>query len=488
MVRPIGILMSSRALLIGSLTLVALAMVILTGATVWSQHVNRSYTARADMAYRQALQVVRLEAATLSAQSVEGQGRQTLSRMAAAYLATIHEEDGLLGGEGPHAPHQSEERRSALRLIEAIAANGRSVPDITVVRALAGAIAKRELREAMQARNDAEAVARQTRIIVIAVAVGLLLLSLGLIVVFQRQLVVPLRKLGAGTQDLTQARQRDRLVPQGLSEIRTLITHFNDMANAVEARVAERTSSLQRANADLAAVDRRRRLFLAKVSHELRSPVTAIRGEAEVSLRHCRSPDDMREALMHIEQNTLFLQRRLDDLLNLARAEDARLPMVTTRVDPFALVHKTCDVVMAYAKISNVEIDARAVPDAVAEGGFVSGDADRLQQALIAVIDNAIKFSPPDGTITLAAAMGDGAAVLTISDEGPGVDEADLAQIFDPYVQSHTGRSLGGTGLGLSLARWIIAAHDGTISARNVRRGSDGAEGLCVTMQLPIVG
>ena len=179
-----------------------------------------------------------------------------------------------------------------------------------MVRALAGASAKRELREAMQARNDAEAVARQTRIIVIAVAVGLLLLSLGLIVVFQRQLVVPLRKLGAGTQDLTQARQRDRLVPQGLSEIRTLITHFNDMANAVEARVAERTSSLQRANADLAAVDRRRRLFLAKVSHELRSPVTAIRGEAEVSLRHCRSPDDMREALMHIAQNTVFLLPR----------------------------------------------------------------------------------------------------------------------------------------------------------------------------------
>ncbi len=483
---------SLRALVIGGFTLVAAGMMILTGATIWSQHIDRSYAARADMAYRQALLVTRLELAALTAGAAGDAGRDRLAANAAQYLATIEDERRLLGDAEPEAAHQAQELASARRLIEAIGAAGGAAgqpADLARVRALASAIAAREVTEAARARDDAEAVARQTRTLVIAAAGVLLLLPLAVMAVLQRQLLVPLRNLGAATRDLALARHGERLEPAGLAEIRALIAHFNAMADAVETRVAERTDDLRRANAELAELDSRRRLFLAKVSHELRTPVTAIRGEAEVSLRHGGSPDDLREALVHIEQNTMFLQRRLDDLLMLARAEDARLPMQPGLVDPFALARKACDVAAAFARVRDVRIASHMIlPEDAAGAVLVPGDPDRLQQAVAAVIDNAIKFSPPGGTVAVSAAIANRAVVLTIADEGPGVAEAELPRIFDPYVQGSSGRSLGGTGLGLSLARWIVEAYHGTITAQRGRGESAGGEGLCVTLHLPIAG
>lgn len=479
--------MTTRTLIAGSFALVAAGMMILTGATLWSQHINRIYAARADMAYQQALQVAQLEVAALTIGAGDETGREALAAKAAAYLASIGDEDVLLGGAQADGEPQATELARARRLIAAIGSPSQPA-DLAEVRRLASAISTREMAEAARARNNASAVAQQTRLAVMAAALALVLLPLGLIAVLQRQLVIPLRNLSAATRNLASAEPASRLVPEGLAEIRALMAHFNAMADAVEARVAARTDDLQRANAELAEVDTRRRLFLAKVSHELRTPVTAIRGEAEVSLRHGGSHTDMRDALVHIEQNTMFLQRRLDDLLVLARAEDARLPIAQGLVDPFALARKAGEVAAAYAQVCNVRINMDRLMPEGASGLRVPGDPDRLQQSVAAVIDNAIKFSPPGGTVTISGAIADGMAVLTIADEGPGVATAELSQIFDPYVQSKAGRALGGTGLGLSLARWIVEAYQGKILAQHARETSAGGEGLCVMLQLPIAG
>lgn len=482
-----GFAMSSRTLLIGSFVVLAAGMIILAGTTLWSQHINRTYAARADMAYAQALQVTQLEVASLTVGASDDAGREALAARAATYFATIAAEQQLLDEAAPDRAHQARELASAKRLIDAIGAPGRAV-DLAEVRALASAIAASEMREAARARAEAEAVARHTRTIVLTVAGVVLLLPLALALVLRRQLVVPLRALGSATRSLALARENRRPAPEGLAEIRALTAHFNAMADAVEARVAERTAELEHANAELAAVDSRRRLFLAKVSHELRTPVTAIRGEAEVALLHGGAGGDMREALVHIEQNTMFLQRRLDDLLTLARAEDARLPVEQGVADPFALVRKAGTVAAAYAQVCNVVIAIRTVPPEDGREVLVQGHPERLQQALAAVIDNAIKFSPPGGTVTVSARVAKGMAVLTVADEGPGVAAADLARIFDPYVQSGSGRSLGGTGLGLSLARWIVESYHGAISAQRGGGESAEGEGLCVMLQLPIAG
>jgi two-component system, OmpR family, sensor histidine kinase BaeS len=476
---------SARALVMGCFALVAAGMAILVGATLWSQYVDRTHAAQADMAYAQALQVTRLELAAANIDDDDEGGRRALSERAQAYLASIEQEALLPGNKGVDDAHQTEERAQARRLVEAITA-GSAVVDLAEVRRLAGAIAAREIEEAAHARAEAAAVAYQTRILVISAAGALLLVPLALALLLQRLLVAPLRRLEADTDDLAAARAGARREPAGLREIRALAARFNAMAEAVEQRVAHRTAQLEQANAELAAVDQRRRLFLAKVSHELRTPVTAIRGEADVALRHGDTPEEWHEALSHIEQTSLFLGRRLDDLMALAQAEDARLTLAHEAIDPFAATRAACEVAAAYARASGVTVALCASPPEAAQGVRVAGDADRLQQAIAAVIDNAIKFSPPGGTVSVSAGTDAGEVVLRIIDEGPGVHPAELAGIFDPYVQGQGGRALGGTGLGLSLARWIAEAYRGRITAENGRGEDKGAEGLCVTMHLPI--
>lgn len=479
---------SSRALLISTMVLIAWAMIAVTGATMWSQHVNQSLSLRADMAYRQAMLVAQLELASIDAESSSDRDPAALSHIAAQYIATIKEEAALLEDKQPEAELQAGELRAAHNLVQALDGNASGKLDRLHARQLARAIAAREFQEAAQARSAANAASIRTRNIVIAVACVMLLVPVGLMAVFRRQLLLPLRQLEIATRELAAGRSTDRLPPKGLIEIRALVACFNSMSAAVETRVAERTQDIERANAELAAVDGRRRLFLSKVSHELRTPVTAIRGEAEVSLRHGGRPDNMREALIHIEQNSVFLQRRLDDLLLLAKAADAGLPLRKASVDVVALARNACDLTAAYALTSSVEIVfCDATPTRTDHEG-VSGDGDRLQQAVVAVIDNAIKFSPPGGTVRVAVEFATDAATLSVTDEGPGVHEPELLHIFDPYVQGKAGRSLGGTGLGLSLARWIVEAHDGTIAANNVGNEEIGTEGLCVTMRLPIAG
>lgn len=475
---------SARALVIGSLVLVAAGMMILAGITLWSHRTNAEYAARVDMAYAQALQVTRLERAAATLDPADAAARAALSQSAEAYLASIAAEARLVGED---APDQAAELARAQRLIDAIMAGG-SARDLAAARRLASVIAAEEVREASEARRRAEAVAARSRSVVIATAGAVLLVPLGLLVALERLLVAPLRTLQAASDKLAAAHPADRPAPQGLHEIRQLTARFNAMAQAVEARVAQRTADLARANADLAAVDQRRRLFLAKVAHELRTPVTAIRGEAEVALAHSAGPDDLAEALSQIQQSSLFLGRRLDDLMLLAKAEDARLPLGEGLADPFAAARRACEIAAAYARTGGVTIRTDALaPDGTA-GALIAGDADRVQQAIAAIIDNAIKFSPPGGAITVSGAVEDGAAVLRIVDQGPGVAPDELPRIFDPYVQGTSGRALGGTGLGLSLARFITEAYRGTIMAQRGAGKEQGGEGLCVTLRLPIAG
>lgn len=469
-----GRTISARALVIGCFALVAAGMMILAGATLWSHRSNAEYAARVDMAYAQALAVTRLELAAATLGPADAAGRRALSQRAEAYLASIEAEARLLGED---APDQADERARAQQLIAAITA-GSTASDLAEARRLASAIAAAEVGEA---RRRAEAAAARTRTLVMAAAAAVLLVPLGLLIALERLLVVPLRRLETASDELAEARSGARPRPRGLHEIRKLTARFNAMAQAVEARVAQRTADLARANADLAAVDQRRRLFLAKVAHELRTPVTAIRGEAEVALGHGAGIDDLRDALAQVQQSSLFLGRRLDDLMLLAKAEDAHLPLGEGRCDPFAAARRACAIAAAYARTGAVTIRTHALPPGGASGALIAGDADRVQQAIAAVIDNAIKFSPPGGTITVSGALEDGAAVVRIADQGPGVAPEELPRIFDPYVQGTSGRALGGTGLGLSLARFIVAAYRGTIAAQRGAGSEQGGEGLCVT-------
>lgn len=228
----------------------------------------------------------------------------------------------------------------------------------------------------------------------------------------------------------------------------------------------------------LAAIDRSRRLFFAKASHEMRTPVTVMRGEAEVALADpAADTAALREALGHVVANAEFLEHRIAELLALARADDGQLQLEDGPVDLVALVSAAGDAARGYARSAEVVIAIEAP-----EGALVTdGDARWLRQAVLAVVDNAVKFSPIGGTVTLKLARAADAAWLRIVDRGIGVAEQALPRVFDAYYQAEEGRSRGGTGLGLALARWVVERHGGTIQADATEGG-----GCTIAIRLPV--
>ena len=244
--------------------------------------------------------------------------------------------------------------------------------------------------------------------------------------------------------------------------------------------VAEKT-------AELSTIDRSRRLFFAKASHEMRTPITVMRGEAEVALADLAAePRALREALRHVVANAEFLEHRIAELLALARADDGQLHLADEPIDLATLVQGAGEAACGYARSAEVALAVEtAVPPMT-----VRGDARWLQQAVLAIVDNAVKFSPVGGTVTIRLTRTDDAARIDVVDQGSGVADEALPRIFDAYYQADTGQSRGGTGLGLALARWVVEQHDGSIRAASGLSSGLGAglgAGCTVTIDLPLV-
>lgn len=246
-----------------------------------------------------------------------------------------------------------------------------------------------------------------------------------------------------------------------------LVTAHRRLSKAVAARTAQ-----------IAAVDASRRLFYAKVSHELKTPVTIMRGEAEVAL--ATNPDDpavlaaaLREVIAHAE----LLTRRVEELLALSHAEDGRLELVLAPIDLSEVAASAVARVGRYAASNGVTVQVSTDRDIM-----IQGDARWLAQAVMAVLDNAIKFSPEGAQVGVSVSRADPAsAAVKIADRGPGVSRASLPRLFDAYYQAEEGRLRGGNGLGLALSSWVVEQHGGTISA--AARDDGGCE---VTLKLPV--
>lgn len=475
-----GPLTLRRAILL-CLGIVTACFALLLAVMLWQQAEGQMLAGRADMARVQALLVTRIEAdiafEPIAAPPAAATLRGTIGRNVAAYLATVDDERDLIGTDDDSLAHQTREAAEA-RLLSALT-TGPATPDrIAAARRLARTIALRENHEAEAAGDEARRFARRSQRAILIVFALLWCAFLAVALLLWRKVIRPVESLIRATDDVAAETAPARVVPAGPSEIRRLIRHFNGMARAVEDQVSRRTAELERANDALRNVDRQRRLFLSTVSHELRTPATVIRCEAEVALRVDEDVAGLRRALHHILDSNVFLQRRLDDLQTLALAEDGALSIAADRVDLAEVVRAVEQSAGAFARSSGVHLDVAPVPDAVT----VTGDADRLRQALVAILDNSVKFSPPGGRVWLRLDVDGGEGRIRIGDEGPGVADEALERIFDPYHRGQAARSAGGTGIGLSLARWIAHAHRGRIAAHRNATG----EGLCVSLTLPV--
>lgn len=209
------------------------------------------------------------------------------------------------------------------------------------------------------------------------------------------------------------------------------------------------------------------RRFIGDASHELRSPLTALRGELELALRRERNPEEYRRVIGSALEETERLTNLSENLLTLARSDAGVIEPRCREVDLVSVVESTVGRLRGRAEERGVRLEV-AAPASLRE--FC--DPDLIGRAVWNLTDNAIKFTTPGGHVVVSLARGNGGASLEVADTGPGIREGDLERVFDRFYQGAAARTpSGGSGLGLSIVRAIAEAHGGRVSAENRAEG-----------------
>jgi two-component system phosphate regulon sensor histidine kinase PhoR len=213
---------------------------------------------------------------------------------------------------------------------------------------------------------------------------------------------------------------------------------------------------------ELRRLERVRQDFVANVSHEFRTPLTAIQGFSETLLSGAlEDPANRRRFVEIIRDHAARLARLTEDLLELSRIEAGELKLEFQPVSVRQLVDSCVETASLKAGTKQLGLDV-AVPEGLPA---VRGDANRLQEVLQNLLDNAVQYTPSGGKIEVAAANSNGQIVFTVTDTGIGIPQAEQSRIFERFyrVDAARSREAGGTGLGLSIARHIVEAHGGRI-------------------------
>jgi heavy metal sensor kinase len=278
--------------------------------------------------------------------------------------------------------------------------------------------------------------------------------------ILARRSLSPIGYIASKAQSITSQNLSERLIPRGTGdEMDDLIQTINEMIARLEAsfkRMAE---------------------FTADASHELKTPLCAMRGEAEVLLSKGRTAGEYQEGLAHFIEQFDHLNQMINDLILLSKLDSSQieLKIVPLRLD--LLVKDLCNLfqVLAEQKGITLEIDK-------AQELTVMGDKFRLQQLFTNLIDNAIKYTP-EGTIRVTLEKNQENVFVKVSDTGIGIPEQEREKIFKRFyrVDKSRSRETGGVGLGLSIAEWIAHAHHGRIEV-----DSELSQGSTFTVYLPI--
>ncbi|KAB2342517.1 HAMP domain-containing protein [Actinomadura rudentiformis] len=295
-------------------------------------------------------------------------------------------------------------------------------------------------------------VAAAASVVAVLLAAGTLLLS--------RRVLAPIATLRVASSRLGAGNLSERVRVRGQDEIAALGRTFNRMAD-----------SLQRS-------EEAQRRMISDIAHELRTPLSTMRGYLEALQDGVLKPDQ--ELLASLHEEAVLQQRLIDDLQDLALAESGALRMrlepldVVELLETYGFTHR----VAAESQGVRLLVDTVPVPS-------VNGDADRLRQVVGNLVTNALAATPPGGTITLRAwPADDGGVLISVADTGHGIEADDLRNVFDRFWRADAARGRGtggrGRGLGLSIAKGIVAAHGGTLSAES----ATGA-GSTFTVQLP---
>lgn len=352
-----------------------------------------------------------------------------------------------------------------------------------------------ERNKAAQAKQELENLVAQSRWVTFMAALIAAVFSFTAGVFLLRRVKKPIEALMQGTNEIASGNLNYRIILDSRDEFAYLASHFNKMAielgvqqeklrqgrEELENRVAERTHELQQLNQALKRMDAERREFLADISHELRTPITVMRGEAEVTLRgHDRDPEEYKDSLQRILDLSLQLGKYVNDLLFLARSDTANLQFEWSELDLAELISSSVEDFKVMAEEGAICLSYSAPEQPI----WLFGDKQRLRQVLFILGDNACRYSKPGGQIIINTWLDATHVHVSLTDKGIGIPAQDLERIFERNFRSENARRLrdDGSGLGLPLAKSILKAHGGQISV-----DSNVNAGTTFTIKLPLI-
>jgi two-component system sensor histidine kinase MprB len=262
---------------------------------------------------------------------------------------------------------------------------------------------------------------------------------LGLMI--SRAALAPIERFLRRTEDVTSELERPRRLEEtGASELRRLAASFNQALDALERSIESQ------------------RNLVADASHELRTPIAALRSNIQIFLESERLPKEEREALQQsIVAELDELTAIVSDVVELARGSGPRVRAEPVELD--GLVHDAVE--RARRRAPAIEFNLELEP------AVVDGDPERISRAITNVIDNARKWSPPGGAIEVQLHKG----TLSVRDNGPGFSERDLPHVFDRFYRAADARRMPGSGLGLAIVKQTARAHGGNATAGNAPGG-----------------
>lgn len=293
---------------------------------------------------------------------------------------------------------------------------------------------------------------------VVALSVPLSLLTVVIGFLLARRFVDPLADVIAAAQAVAGGALSTRVPVRGPGDLRALTDSFNHMAAALERS------------------DRERRELLADVAHELRTPLTVMRGKLEGIVDGVYPADEDHVASVLAE--TYTLERLVEDLRTLTLAETRQLHFDRRPVELGELAERAAGLFSAEADEQSLTLTVDVEPGLP----MVEADPQRVSQVIGNLLGNALRYVPAGGRVAVTVRRAAGGVELAVADTGPGVPEADLPHLFDRFWRGEKSRTraAGGAGLGLAIARQLIEAQGGTITAENVTGG-----GLRVAFVLP---
>ncbi|HEX6665020.1 MAG TPA: HAMP domain-containing sensor histidine kinase [Solirubrobacterales bacterium] len=337
-----------------------------------------------------------------------------------------------------------------------------------------GAEAARDAIVVQADRRDElrERISDDTRDTAILVAAGLiagltgaLLLFSGLIASMRR----PLEELVDAAGRLAAGDRRARVAVGGLSETAALGSAFNEMADELEREASQRDQ-----------LDRLKDEFVLTASHELRSPLTSVQGFAELLMLERDSLTQKQvETVEIILDNCRHLVRLLNDLLDLARSDAGRLSIQAQPTELAPLIDDTVRTMRAQTEPAHQALTMEIEPDLP----LVNVEPVRIRQVLVNLLTNAHEYCPEGASIAMTARADGDEVVLAVIDDGPGIPETQLEQIFERFTRGDAGltQRVGGTGLGLAISKSLVELHGGRIEV-----DSTVGQGSTFSVRLPV--